>query len=92
MQKYRSDIAVVAETRSHRTGLTMGEAVDTWESGADGAEGKAVIIPRTAGVTAEALVALRDYMTMLIKDKGVVVLKIIAVSASPGRAGTGLYP
>ena len=65
--------------------------MDTWESGADGAEGKAVIIPRTAGVTAEALVAHRDYMSMLIKEEGVVILKIIAVYASPGRAGPDLY-
>ena len=50
-----------------------------------------MIIPHTAGVTAEALVAHRDYMTMLIKEEGVVVLKIIAVYASPGRAGPDLY-
>ena len=48
VQKYRLDIAVVTETRSHRRGWTRGEVVDTWESGADGAEGKAVSIPHTA--------------------------------------------
>ena len=84
MQKYRLDIAVVTETRSHRRGGMRGEGVDTWESRADEAEGKAVIIPHTAGVTAEALVAHREYMTLLIKEEGVVVLKIIVVHASLG--------
>ena len=50
-----------------------------------------MVIPHTAGMTAEALVAHRDYMTMLIKEEGVVVLKIVVVYASPARAGTGLY-
>ena len=91
VRKYGLDIAVVTKTRSHRHGWSRGGVVDTWESGADRAEGKAVIIPHTAGVTAEALVAHRDYTTMLIKEEGVVVLKIIAVYASPGRAGPDLY-
>ena len=83
--RHRIDALALTETRSRRQGQVEGEDYDLWESGAEGAKGKALRVHTGGHFTAVLEEVHQDVFVLLIQYQGKDLCRMGVVYATPDR-------
>ena len=83
--RYRIDALALTETRSRRQGQVEGEDYDLWESGAERAEGKALLVHVGGHFTATPEEVTEDVFVLLVQYRGKDLVRIGVVYVTPDR-------
>ena len=83
--RHKVDVLALTETRSRTQGRVEGEDYDLWESGANRAEGKALLVHTRSPISAEPEAVNEDVFVLTVGYRKKDLIRVVVVYATPDR-------
>ena len=83
--RHKVDVLALTETRSRTQGRVEGEDYDLWESGANRAQGKALLVHTGSQISAEPEAVTEDVFVVTVRYREKYLVRIGVVYATPDR-------